>query len=161
VAAEDRSRALVAAIAKLGEQMAVEAETERQSKLVAVRADLAAVHAKRQAAIDLATAVAHLAHRLFAMSTGNAIGGGAFHPRIAGCSVVGDWGKPVFSEPLKVVTAALIELGITPAAAGREVRSLAADCPVQRDSVRALSNKVLALLMAENLVTADVLKPVN
>jgi len=161
VAADDRARALVAAVAKLTAEQAELAETGRQTALVVVRDRLAMIHRQRQDLVDLGTAIHHLGHRIMAAATGNATGGGVFHGRIQHCALVADWPKPVFSEGLKLAQAELIELKLEPQKAAREVVASAADIQVRRTEVRSLSNRILAMLAAENIIDGDLLKPIQ
>jgi hypothetical protein len=153
--ADDRVRALHAAIVRLRAEVEAEAAADRERQLAQVHERIAKLHGERQAMTDLATAMLHLSNRLFSAALSNATGGGSFHPRIAGMAIVSDWPAGVIAPQLKFAHAELVALGIDSSTAGKTCKVGGEDCPVRRTECRELSTKLYDLLRHEGLLAIE------
>jgi hypothetical protein len=159
--ANDKQRVLFQAVAKLRAEIQRDADAGRAVELVKLRERLAALHTDRQKAVDLATALMHVAHRVFAASIGTAVAGGSFSPRISGMADIRDWPRSPLCAELKDITASLIALGVPHSEAAKEVAASEHAAPVQRAEARKLSAELSELLKRAGLLGVELppLKP--
>ncbi len=152
--AGDKQRVLFQAVAKLRAEIQRDADAGRAVELVKLRERLATLHADRQRAVDLATALQHISHRIYAAAIGQATAGGAFAPRISVMANVADWPTSAFNAELKQAEASLVALGVDAASARREAAS-GPDVAVQRTECRRLSAELSELLKRADLLGVE------
>ena len=160
-ACEAKVRALHAAVVRLTADLQSAKDAERSGELAKIRERLAVLHRDRQKAVDLAVALQHVAHRIFAASIGSAVAGGSFSPRISGMADINDWPRPQLPPALKEITASLIALGVPHSEATKEAAASEHLAAVQRAESRQLSAAVVDLLKRADLLSVELepLKP--
>ena len=160
-ACEAKVRALHAAVVRLTADLQSAKDAERSGELAKIRERLAVLHGDRQRAVDLATAMMHVAHRIYSAAINTAVAGGTFSPRISGMAYATDWPASPLSSELGAMVASLTALGVPQGEALKEAKPSQHDCPVGRAEARRLSAAVVDLLKRADLLSVELepLKP--